>query len=85
MLMATRHCAPPKFISVSLTLGRTRKEMGGGGAPPLSKVFLSVFFFLYSLRSRRLEVVGERENGRVRGVRERLHGRRPKIVSTRIL
>ena len=48
----------------------------GGGAPPLSKVFLSVFFFLYSLRSRRLEEVGERENGRARGVRERLHGRR---------
>ena len=58
---------------------------GGGGAPPPPKVFGGVFFFLYSLRSRRLEVVGERENRRARGVRERLHGRRPKIVSTRIL
>ena len=38
-----------------------------------------------SLRSRRLEVVGERGNGRARGVRERLHGRPQKIVSTRIL
>ena len=43
----------------------------------------------FSLCSRRLEVVGEREDvrtrGRTRRVRERLHGRPPKIVSTRIL
>ena len=44
---------------------------------------------LPSLRSRRLEVAGEGENGAregdTQGVRERLHGRPPKIVSTRTL
>ena len=42
-----------------------------------------------SLRSRRLEVAGERENGRAQGRHARgegsLHGRPPKIVSTRTL
>ena len=43
-----------------------------------------------SLRSRRLEVVGAKgrtgaHEGDTQGVRKRLHGRPPKIVSTRIL
>ena len=49
--------------------------MGGGGVPPpLPKVFPSFFSCIASVAGVRLEVVGERENGRARGRHARGEG-----------